>query len=74
MEEDLLEIQGELLAIRETLDHCAEQKESIDVYTLGQIKVQLLDLITITELLIVTNQAAIPPQSLDGQSSDHRSN
>ncbi|GAB3927163.1 hypothetical protein [Larkinella terrae] len=73
MEDAILEIQGNLVVVREMMNRCAEHPEQLDNHLLGQIKVQLLDLITVTELLIVNNQApSFPPPSLDGLSPDHQ--
>ncbi|RAJ92142.1 hypothetical protein LX87_05106 [Larkinella arboricola] len=56
MEIKLSDIQERLLDIRTTMDEHAASNQLLDLHTLGQIKVQILDLLTVTELLIVTNQ------------------
>lgn len=71
MENDLAEVQEQLLEIRQALEKFTTVEHPLDVHVLGQVKVQLLDLITVTELLIVTNQAGSPPIP-GGFSSDGR--
>ncbi|MFD1143400.1 hypothetical protein ACFQ4C_19885 [Larkinella insperata] len=66
METNLSEIQERLLDIRAVMDEHVASNQLLDLHTLGQIKVQILDLLTVTELLIVTNQTS-GSSSEDGQ-------